>query len=513
MQVLLDRGAEVNARETISFTALHLAAANGHKDTVQVLLDRGAEVNALQVKSYTALHLAAANGHTDTVQVLLDRGAEVNARVVNNWTALHFAAQNGHMDTVQVLLDRGAEVNARAVDSCTALHIAAQDGHKDTVQVLLDRGAEVNAQSATGESALHLAALLGRNEVLRHLVHRGADVNLYDAQGNDALYYAVEYGVFETVQCLLDNGAAVKKTGSNSDENDLVRLLYLAATSTDQELNQDRLKIVKSLIADSKCAPEEWQTLLIGKVVNDGKTVFGQACHTGCTSVANYIMEKCDTLTDCSMPTALWHAANAGHNTVAVDLFRHGHVDNVPAPDGTTPLTMAITKGHMDVVDAFLHVFSESEITKTCAQFGSQFHRLKAGLSPDIQQEVLINAIESDDLETVKYIQSLCANNVSADSHVRQRQSVEMLKHFRCDAKAKDSALLEMSREFPSFNTNVEDKSWTKWSSDNINIEDDLEPKILGDFCCIEPAKAAGALPLYAANVDAAKECEPECTK
>ena len=47
MKVLLDRGADVNAKETLrGTTALMWAAAQGHPAAVQLLIERGADVNA-----------------------------------------------------------------------------------------------------------------------------------------------------------------------------------------------------------------------------------------------------------------------------------------------------------------------------------------------------------------------------------------------------------------------------------------------------------------------------------
>ena len=55
------------------------AARTGQPDLLRVLLDRGADLNARE-KWYgeTALIWAAAENHPDAVRVLLDRGADVN---------------------------------------------------------------------------------------------------------------------------------------------------------------------------------------------------------------------------------------------------------------------------------------------------------------------------------------------------------------------------------------------------------------------------------------------------
>ena len=45
VQILLDRGADVNVRDWSGFTAFYWASCNGHAEVVQILLDRGADVH------------------------------------------------------------------------------------------------------------------------------------------------------------------------------------------------------------------------------------------------------------------------------------------------------------------------------------------------------------------------------------------------------------------------------------------------------------------------------------
>src|SRR5436190_1806753 len=89
---------------------LHWAGLNGHEAIVQMLLDRGADVAAKDQSGRTPLHRAAKNGHEAVVQMLVDRGADVAAKDQWGRTPLHRAAKNGHEAVVQMLVDRGADV-------------------------------------------------------------------------------------------------------------------------------------------------------------------------------------------------------------------------------------------------------------------------------------------------------------------------------------------------------------------------------------------------------------------
>jgi ankyrin repeat protein len=59
---------------------LLLAAENGHLEDVRMLLDSGADKDARSGFKETPLHKAAGNGHSGVVQELLNRGADMDAR-------------------------------------------------------------------------------------------------------------------------------------------------------------------------------------------------------------------------------------------------------------------------------------------------------------------------------------------------------------------------------------------------------------------------------------------------
>jgi ankyrin repeat protein len=74
-----------------------------------VLLDRGADVNAKRNDDTTPLHLAASRGRTEIVKLLLDRGADVNAKDTQGSTPLHWVsaaiAQGRNRDKVRDILE------------------------------------------------------------------------------------------------------------------------------------------------------------------------------------------------------------------------------------------------------------------------------------------------------------------------------------------------------------------------------------------------------------------------
>ena len=60
--------------------ALLRASIDGDKDAVQLLIDRGANIERADVDGWTALLLAAYYGHKDVIQLLIDQGASYSTK-------------------------------------------------------------------------------------------------------------------------------------------------------------------------------------------------------------------------------------------------------------------------------------------------------------------------------------------------------------------------------------------------------------------------------------------------
>ncbi|CZR64705.1 uncharacterized protein PAC_14604 [Phialocephala subalpina] len=111
---LLELGNKVRLEEkgTDGRTALAAAADNGHPDVVRYLLERGANLHARDPMMDTPLALAVAQGHIEVVEVLLRAGANPNLKALDGTTTAIIAASNGHASIVERLLFHGADPQA-----------------------------------------------------------------------------------------------------------------------------------------------------------------------------------------------------------------------------------------------------------------------------------------------------------------------------------------------------------------------------------------------------------------
>ncbi|XP_021731376.1 E3 ubiquitin-protein ligase XBAT32-like [Chenopodium quinoa] len=157
-------------------TALHLAALNGHTRCIRLLLadyipSISVTWNLLQKKSkneygssefnasalrqvinkpadggITVLHMAALNGHFETVHLLLDLGASVSEITVEDGTTidligagstpLHYAACGGNQQCCQLLIARGASLTAENAKGWIPLMVA-RSWHRDSILEIL----------------------------------------------------------------------------------------------------------------------------------------------------------------------------------------------------------------------------------------------------------------------------------------------------------------------------------------------------------------------------------------
>ena len=176
LQLLLERGADMEAKDHTKRTALTWGASTGKTALCEVLLEgvagRKADIRASNMKGQTSLHYACENNHADTVRVLLAHGASPISRSDGRWTPLHMAAQRGHASIVRLLLntDLGEGVNSQLTNGMTALHWAAFKGHEKVVDMLL-RCPEIKLglKDTYDRTAVLCAAECGHRDIVMRL--------------------------------------------------------------------------------------------------------------------------------------------------------------------------------------------------------------------------------------------------------------------------------------------------------------------------------------------------------
>jgi ankyrin repeat protein len=237
MKMLIDRGADVNGRNTYGSTALMWSVTDLKK--VRLLLDHGADVNVAARSGRTALIIASfANPSADVVRMLLAKGANVAVIDQRKVTPLNAATFGNDTATTRLLLDASADVNtADTFIGLTPLINASGNRNLEAVKLLLAKGANVNAVSKTqdlpkiqtgtvefgGWTPLLMAVPFGPPEIITTLMDAGAKVNVQDYRGFSPLMLAAatDHANPDLVRLLLSRNADTKpKTRAGETASD-----------------------------------------------------------------------------------------------------------------------------------------------------------------------------------------------------------------------------------------------------------------------------------------------------
>jgi ankyrin repeat protein len=241
-ELLLNAGADVNARDRLGRTPLQVALSYRQRSLAEVLLRRKADIQAGKEGGGALLCAAADQGFGEVVRLLLARKADVHYKGRAGYQPLHAAAEGGHLEAVRLLIAAGADVNhqtpARArfiggIDRVyngmqTPLLLAASGGHVEIARLLLAKKAKVEVRDQFGLSPLQHAARVGNAELVQLLLDQRARVNLEPRKGprprgpaellsgwpdlgggHSALHLAAEGGHAEAVGLLLKHKADV----------------------------------------------------------------------------------------------------------------------------------------------------------------------------------------------------------------------------------------------------------------------------------------------------------------
>lgn len=203
-------------------TGLHWAAEHDRVDIARLLVDAGADLDARTSWGATPLAWAATMGSNGVPHVLLESGAEGFTLVV--------AAGLGMLDEVRATLESEADLAEQRArpqgdeptdewppDSARlqgdviseAMVAAARNGHTEVVDYLLGRGAVVDAKGFFGATGLHWAAINGHRSTADLLVRHGANLDLRDARFDATPAEWAHEGGHEDLSRKLGTGAPV----------------------------------------------------------------------------------------------------------------------------------------------------------------------------------------------------------------------------------------------------------------------------------------------------------------
>lgn len=210
---LISKKADVNAKtSTANFyslhTPLHFASRkSANLATVKLLIDSGADLEARDGLGATPLHHSLIFKAPELAEELIRMGADISACSNDKKTPLHRAAGKKFYSVVELLIKKGADPNARDGEGLTSLHEAVLENDAQMIKLLLNKGANVNEADNNGDTALHMAVSKEKFDAFKELLNGRAAVNSANKNGSTPLHSAIYYKDSSYCELLLKNGA------------------------------------------------------------------------------------------------------------------------------------------------------------------------------------------------------------------------------------------------------------------------------------------------------------------
>ena len=221
VKVLLDAGANIEAKGTREETALILAARAYEIETAKFLIAKGADITYL-LKQYGAMITREEKEKRKQelmakelkCKQLKQGGRKIVSIIMTKEEELREAAYNNNIAKVEELLEAGVNPDAQDKGGWTVLMRASNElfnairlNKIDKVKKLIEAGVDVNTKDEEGYTVLMCASYHGQVEIVKLLIEKGADINAQDEWGHTALSIALDKEYTEIADLLKQHGA------------------------------------------------------------------------------------------------------------------------------------------------------------------------------------------------------------------------------------------------------------------------------------------------------------------
>ncbi|MBN2444343.1 MAG: ankyrin repeat domain-containing protein [Spirochaetales bacterium] len=195
VQMIIDRGGDVNRKNKEGQTPLHRSAHFNKPGAAICLIENKADIDIPDRTGRTPLYIAAEEGHFEIVKVLVTHGADMTLRSTENekWNAFEIAKENNHRNIAHYLSECCGKTS-KELDEIRKNHIlslyfhAIEKGNtREARYYINNHHIDINTQDAKGKTALHIAVKKQKEHLIKFLILNDADIEIKDSQGKTPL--------------------------------------------------------------------------------------------------------------------------------------------------------------------------------------------------------------------------------------------------------------------------------------------------------------------------------------
>lgn len=332
-KLLISFRADLSQKDMFGDTVLHTASMlNVGANTFGILIDGGADVDARNKEGVTPLAIAVQKNDLETVKLLTASGADIHTQDTNGNSPLSIALA-GSSEMLEAVVN---EKNAGLTDSNgnTPLHLALIcDAPLAKIQYIISLMKDVNTRNKDGNSALFLSILKNRQKVGELLLAKNADIFSTNTNNNSPLRLALKYG--GSVQDWLITSRTIKQKDGTGNT-----VLHYAA----EWQYKDAISGLVMKGADISAKNANGETPLFSAVKTNNPAIIQTVVDCGAD-----IKER-DNLGSTAMHTAVrWDAPDSINKLISLGI-------NVNAQNtaGKSPLAEAVVAGKYEIAKQLL---------------------------------------------------------------------------------------------------------------------------------------------------------------
>ena len=163
---------DLNSLDEFGMSPLMLACERNNFSNAKLLIEYGANVNAKGTHDFTAYHFAAKYGCLQLLEYLFLSNGNLNAVDAFNGGLLYWACEGNNLDAVKFLVAKGVRLDIMSTEGWNLLHIAVVCADREICEYLLENNVSLKHLDNRGRNPLSLALEINRKDVIRLLLQR-----------------------------------------------------------------------------------------------------------------------------------------------------------------------------------------------------------------------------------------------------------------------------------------------------------------------------------------------------